>query len=435
MISFSKLDPFYHTIILISFLLLLLTYIHILSFTILRTKRIKIGLIASLNIVFNFIIITCLTTYLYEIKLESIPSYWRTYMVSKPIWSFILVDLMGYIFAFSLIYNERKFQKNVITKASIKETLDNLHTGLSLSLENGSVLLSNLQINRLSYSLTGNYLHDSEQFWTYLHSGDLGHKFTRFTQTSNPIISFSDGRTWSFTRGNIDFDGRNLVEIKATEISDLNLLRSKLEEDNKALRSMNNRLKKYSKDAIEIKAQEERFATKMRIHDDLGYVLLATRQYIKNLDSIENKDLEAKNILNLWKENIEIILGSNKLEKTTALDGFLSAANAIGIQVEILGEFPEAISVSNLLLFIAGECLTNSVKHAHASYLYLEILEEKSFYKAKFSNNGIKPKKEIVEGGGLSGVREKVESIGGSMILSHKPKFSLEVEIPKEGGN
>ena len=48
------------------------------------------------------------------------------------------------------------------------------------------------------------------------------------------------------------------------------------------------------------------------------------------------------------------------------------------------------------------------------------------------TNDGIKPEKEIVEGGGLSTLRRRVERIGGFMRIDSKPQFVLTVTVPKE---
>jgi hypothetical protein len=47
---------------------------------------------------------------------------------------------------------------------------------------------------------------------------------------------------------------------------------------------MNDRLKQYGKNVIEVTAREERLETKVRIHDELAAVLLATRHYLAEND-------------------------------------------------------------------------------------------------------------------------------------------------------
>ena len=50
-------------------------------------------------------------------------------------------------------------------------------------------------------------------------------------------------------------------------------------------------------------------------------------------------------------------------------------------------------------------------------------------------NDGTKPEAEIVEGGGLGSLRKRVESVSGSMTVTHIPEFILTVTLPKERGD
>ena len=48
------------------------------------------------------------------------------------------------------------------------------------------------------------------------------------------------------------------------------------------------------------------------------------------------------------------------------------------------------------------------------------------------TDNGQKPEKNIKEGGGLSGIRKRVEQCGGTLRICSDPIFSITVKIPKE---
>lgn len=327
----------------------------------------------------------------------------------------------------------RLYRKNIISKAAIKESVDNLPVGLSLSFENSFIILSNSQIDRLCHLLTGEDLQDGEAFWNSLVKGDLKEGNQRWSQASNPIITMEDGRTWSFNRRLIKMADRSVVEIVAIDTTDLNLLRLKLEEDNKNLKEMGSRLEEYLKNIMDIKAKEERLATKMSIHDDLGYVLLASRHFFRTRKPGEDLGPRAEKILDLWRENIENLYKPDLLEGNIALDTLISEAKIVGITVLVEGRLPEKTRESDLILLAAGECLTNSVRHARASKLYIKIEEKEEDFVATFTNNGHIPEMEIIEGGGLSGLRYKIQSRGGKMEVTHEPKFTLRVTIAKEG--
>ena len=56
---------------------------------------------------------------------------------------------------------------------------------------------------------------------------------------------------------------------------------------------------------------------------------------------------------------------------------------------------------------------------------------------AVYTNNGKQPKQEIIEGGGLASLRERIERAGGIMTVQSLPFYSLTLTLPEytKGGN
>ena len=77
------------------------------------------------------------------------------------------------------------------------------------------------------------------------------------------------------------------------------------------------------------------------------------------------------------------------------------------------------------------QCVTNAVRYANASELYAEFMETEDIATVSISNNGNKPDSVIVEGGGLSTLRRRVERAGGTMSVHSIPEFRLTVTVPK----
>ncbi|MBQ4475718.1 MAG: hypothetical protein II935_05950, partial [Bacteroidales bacterium] len=53
-------------------------------------------------------------------------------------------------------------------------------------------------------------------------------------------------------------------------------------------------------------------------------------------------------------------------------------------------------------------------------------------YVVTITNSGNPPKGAIKEGGGLTSLRQTVENAGGEMYVSHKPNFTLILNLPRE---
>ena len=69
-----------------------------------------------------------------------------------------------------------------------------------------------------------------------------------------------------------------------------------------------------------------------------------------------------------------------------------------------------------------------------AKHLYITLEASAGGHTAHFRNDGSCPTKEIVEGGGLSSLRRKIEEAGGRMTVGSTPSFVLTVTLPGEGG-
>ena len=80
----------------------------------------------------------------------------------------------------------------------------------------------------------------------------------------------------------------------------------------------------------------------------------------------------------------------------------------------------------------ARESLTNAVHHAKASELTVTLYYEYSFFVIEYTNDGIEPSKPVSEGGGLSSLRQSVESEGGIMETEIFPRFVLRLKIPSK---
>ena len=86
----------------------------------------------------------------------------------------------------------------------------------------------------------------------------------------------------------------------------------------------------------------------------------------------------------------------------------------------------------------AVECLVNGVRHADANTLYITATETEAEISVTYENDGALPKGEIVEGGGLSSLRNRANRLGGRTVVKAEPRFSLTIILPKiheEGGN
>lgn len=328
---------------------------------------------------------------------------------------YILVFVFILIVSLYILHYENKYWENTITKSSIKESIDNLPMGLCFSLDNGVVLLSNKVMNSLSYHITGRELQNSEALWEAIKTKQIA-----------STIQIDD-KTWSFLRKPIMIDQHKGIQISAINVTELEELRKELKSKNGEYLNMNQRLKQYSDSLTSIKAIEERLATKTRLHNELGYVLLATRRWLMEKEYTSGGEV----IINLWKQRVDALLSGRGLEEASIFDDLMQAAQDIGIMLHIEGELPQNKRVEDLILKATVEALNNAIRHADAKNLFVKIDDNEDEYLIELTNDGEIPKEKLVEGGGLSSLRNQVEDQFGIMEIKVNPEFKLIIKIPK----
>ncbi len=322
----------------------------------------------------------------------------------------LLLTAFSLIASFTLCHKGRR----QLSPISIKESCDHLPSALCLAWENGLPCLKNLKMGELSHQLTGEALLNANTFWKAI--------------APQPIATLPDGQTWSFARVRMTMTGRTVYQITGTNITEEARLQRELEKDNLRLKAMNRRLRQYGQDVQEATREKEILRAKTRVHDEIGHVLLQTRQFLSGTQD------DAESVCAAWRQNVRLLLG--KYSDEQRFDAFAQlarAAQAIGVTIARSGAFPQEGTESAQLVEVAAhECLTNLVRHAGGTRL--EIIGEKnaSGWRIHYLNDGKAPDGPIVEGSGLTALRARVEAAGGAMEIVHAPRFELTLTLPEE---
>lgn len=301
-----------------------------------------------------------------------------------------------------------------ISPVSIKESSDHLPCALCFAWENGQPCLKNYIVDELSHLLTGEALLNANAFWE--------------TIAHEPIVTLSNGQTWSFERTRMALSGQSVYQITGTNITEEARLQRELEKDNLRLKTMNLRLRQYGQEVQELTREKEILRAKTRVHDEIGHVLLQTRQFLSGARG------DAESICAEWRQNTHLLLGKYADEKPVDTFEQLSrAARAIGVTIERNGVFPEdGTENAHLIESAAHECLTNLVRHANGTRLEIFGEATANGWEIRYLNDGDAPSQPIVEGSGLSSLRAQVEAAGGAMAVEHAPRFRLTLILPQE---
>lgn len=299
---------------------------------------------------------------------------------------------------------------------TVRESINLLPTGLCFCDADGSVLLSNRVMEDICLTATGEALLNANTFWEA-----VGKK---------PFLTLSDGSTWSLDRRILSTEMGEVYQITASDITKTHEMMQELKSEQEKLKEINRRLLAYGSQVSDLTRQEEILSAKIRVHDSLGECLLAAKRCI--LTPVGRKEKEET--LRLWHQSITLLEVPPEDEKSDGLKELLKAAGAVGVKVVFAGSLPPAGSVARELTEAAiHACVTNTVRHAHGTRLFVVMKRDGTTWTIRCTNNGDAPKGEIHEGGGLTGLRRRVEKEGGSMRVESTPRFAL-ILCVEEGG-
>lgn len=392
-----------------------------------RKKHLTIVAVFAFILSFMSVFLTMRGSYLHRVNRPGFePSL--TFL-SLPFWIICLITvLLLSLIVYELIF-AIKWNKKHISLISIKESVDNLPAGICFFDINGLVRLINKEMNDISLLLTGNTLLNGNEFWNYILKVSKKQNHNYISSNDEIQIKLSDDKVISFHRYLHIIEDKEIYEVDAIEITELYKLTKELEVKSNELKDINKRLMAYGENVKDLIAQKETLATKIRIHDEIGKLLIITKK--KLLDELNEQD--RTELLDMWNNEINAFKSVQHKEKKDNLQVIKDVAKIIGVTVSFKGVEPKKETINEKILNVAmHECLTNAVKHANSKKLDIEGNLIDNNYVIVITNDGKKPKEEIVEGGGLSALRTLVEQNNGKMQVLSKPRFKL-IIILKEG--
>ena len=415
-------SPFYvQQIIVILFILALFLSILSIFLSILFCKKAGLITLSSISLIFSFILVflSMRGSYLYQMEEEVFePSY---SFLKLPLWVFLLFVM----FLFLLLIVEFVYfffwRKKNLSPLSIKESFDTLPMGICFYEDNGLIRLSNTEMDDASFLLDKEALLNGSTFYEHLEKKEIP-DVTYLSISPQEVILQKDEKVLSFRHYLHQIEKKDIHEIDESDITKTYELTKELEKKTKELQRLQKRLLSYEKNAKELITEKEILETKIHIHGNLGKLLLITKEKMKQSLSHSEKE----ELLLLWEKGISAFLTSEKEEKKDGIQVLEETAKRIGIEIVFQGERYEKDSKEEKILLQAiHESLTNAVKHAQAKTLFVTLKKEKLHDIIEIRNDGLLPKGDILEGGGLSSLRKLVEENLGKMEIVSKDAFLL----------
>ena len=337
-----------------------------------------------------------------------------------------IMGICGFLFAGIQMFGIFKRCRNYLRENAIQESLDNLPSGIVFFDGNGMPKLMNRRMHQICMNLAGRDIQNITELEEAL-SKPL--KEQVFFDDDLKVYGFSDGSVWKFSEKEIiTTGGDRFSQVLASEVSELYQSKVLLKRENQKLQEMSAAMKELSKNVVTLTREEETLSMKMRVHDNLGYSVLAAQRMLMR-ESEEDRDI----FLSQWKQTLDLLNKDNESVEDEQLHRQVQdRAKFLGVKIIYTGEKIWESHIFRLLDIILLEALSNCARHAGASELYVKFGSAEHEWGVVITDNGQKPEKNIKEGGGLSGIRKKVEQCGGTLRICSDPNFSITVKIPKE---
>lgn len=310
----------------------------------------------------------------------------------------------------------RGLGRRYLLRRTVKDAFDNLPSGICFFDSNGIAVLCNKQMDRLIYELKG---------FDVQCLSDLQDIFSEHNSGSVVLVK---GKAWRFRLDVASLNGVGYyTQVTATDVDELYKRQLQLEESSRKLERAGRRMRKLTENIRTVIREEEILSMKIRVHDDIGRSVIATRNLLSNNRPTSELDLTAwKNAVRLLMRDNEKSYGSNSYDISGQLK---ETSSVLGIKINVEGDIPDPFYYK-IFVTAVRECATNAVRHAGATKLNVKCSKSGGRQWIALSNDGKAPVSAVTEGGGLSSLHDRVEKSGGTMSINSYPYFELVISFP-----
>ena len=319
--------------------------------------------------------------------------------------------------AAALLLGSRRWRRTHITPDAIRESVDGLPAGVCYYLEGGRCVLVNHRMHDICRALTGRDLQNGAAF--------------REAAADGGVRVLPDGTAVRLRHKRLEYEGEPLHELIADDITELHRKSEQLRRDNERVRRLGESMKAYGQTIGETVRRQEILEAKIRIHDEMNSLLLATQKSLQP----DAPEADREEVLRLWaSQTLLLRKAADRHPDGGVVADLGTLAGVIGIELCWDGT-PDTDDRDALRLFLlaAREAMANAVRHAGAKRLFLRVRTDGAALTAAFTNDGELPAPDLRETGGLANLREKLALAGGEMRVETRPRFRLQIRIPIGG--
>lgn len=339
-----------------------------------------------------------------------------------------------YLFGRSLILLHMEWEtlQANISSLSLKEAVEQLPVGLLYADKKDRALISNPAMNQLLYHLNQYHVMDTRILWNNLSKVAVTWNTKVWKTDENLLVRTPSESTWFFTKKDINTKNMNYKQILATDITEEDKLTRMLEERNQQMEALQRALEQATSNMDRLIQEKEIIRMKTQIHDVLGQRLTILGRLLEaELDT----QVLAKVIQPMITDLGQMIRDPIETSPHFFLSSMAESYSLIGTTIHTMGQLPERRLVAVTFVEIIRECCTNALRHGQATNVYVKLKDVENHHCLEVRNDGTIPNNVLVEGGGITGMRSRVEALQGTLSILLQPQFVITVNVPRLGGD
>ncbi len=358
--------------------------------------------------------------------------------ITLPIFEKIFDTAFVVLFAVAFLYymlrsihmillTKRKI-KTELSANSIKFAIDALHSGVLFSEKGGQIMLINRQMKNLMMILAGKVYRNANDFYEIcLVRGECGADSEKLDAEEEIIYKLPDETVWMFTKESLNIDQQHYLQLSASDVTERWKMIARLKEQNSRLQEQSEQLKEALINIQSICYEEESSRIKSRFHDVLGYRIALLLRSLRE-DTMPDEAM----LLDLTDDFLtQLRKNEPKLNAKVRIDAIGKTMQNMGVAFQVEGKLPRNEEMATLCADVIMEASTNAVRHGLAEEISVQMQQGAEGFLLRIVNSGLAPRKEITEGSGIMQMRRKIEERGGTFYIVIKPKFELNIYIPR----
>ncbi|THB72980.1 MAG: sensor histidine kinase [Gammaproteobacteria bacterium] len=191
--------------------------------------------------------------------------------------------------------------------------------------------------------------------------------------------------------------------------------------------------------------QSERIRIARNIHDLVGHHLTALSINLeiashltegKAKEQIDQAHSISTLLLSDVRQAVSEIRDNEKINLADSLYSLVNKLPKLNVEMRIDEDLAvRDAKIADVILRCVQESLTNALKHANASEIKMDIKMNESDIMVLIKDNGIGVTDSLKIGNGLTGMRERVESVGGAISFDgcKQQGFAIDISLPISG--